>query len=260
MNKKYFFFDIDGTITDDATKKPVPSALVALDKLQEAGHFVAIATGRAHYKARWFLDTVNIKNMVCCGGGGLVIDNELVENTPLDLEKAKTIVKEAEALGIGILLMLDDSKKCYSKNDLFRKQVGDRKEPTDYIIDPSLDYDSLKAIYKIYLALSKEDESKLTTKDLLPSLRYVQDYLMFQYDAKDLGIIRMVEHMHGDIKDVVVFGDGENDLVMFRKEWTSVAMGNACDSLKEKATYVTDKNVDNGIYNICQKMGWFEKI
>ena len=259
MNKKYFFFDIDGTITDDTTKKPVPSALVALDKLQEAGHFVAIATGRAHYKARWFLDTVNIKNMVCCGGGGLVIDNELIENTPLDLEKAKKIVKEAESLGIGILLMLDDSKKCYSKNDLFRNQVGERKEPTEYVIDPTLDYDKLTAIYKIYLAVSKEDEYKLTTKDLLGNLRYVPDYLMFQYDAKDQGIIRMVEHVDGKIEDVVVFGDAENDLVMFDPRWTSVAMGNACQALKEKATYITDRNVDDGIYNICIKQGWFKE-
>ena len=51
MNKKYFFFDIDGTLTDRATGKIVPSAQVALNELQKAGHFVAIATGRAHYKA-----------------------------------------------------------------------------------------------------------------------------------------------------------------------------------------------------------------
>ena len=52
MNKKYFFFDIDGTLTDRKTGKIVPSAQVALNELQKAGHFVAIATGRAHYKAR----------------------------------------------------------------------------------------------------------------------------------------------------------------------------------------------------------------
>ena len=49
MKKKYMFFDIDGTLTDNATKKIVPSAQKTLDRLQEAGHFVAIATGRAHY-------------------------------------------------------------------------------------------------------------------------------------------------------------------------------------------------------------------
>lgn len=55
MKKKYMFFDIDGTLTDNATKKIVPSAQKTLDRLQEAGHFVAIATGRAHYKARGFM-------------------------------------------------------------------------------------------------------------------------------------------------------------------------------------------------------------
>ncbi|MGM9533076.1 HAD family hydrolase, partial [Intestinibacter sp.] len=48
MKKKYFFFDIDGTLTDRSTNEIVPSAKEAVKKLQEAGHFVCINTGRAH--------------------------------------------------------------------------------------------------------------------------------------------------------------------------------------------------------------------
>lgn len=51
MEKKYLFFDIDGTLTDRATGEIVPSAKEVLQRLEENGHFVAIATGRAHYKA-----------------------------------------------------------------------------------------------------------------------------------------------------------------------------------------------------------------
>ena len=181
-------------------------------------------------------------------------------NLKSDLEKAKTIIRQAEELNIGILLMLDDSKKCYSKNDLFVQQVGPRQEPTEYIYDPYMDYESLKQIMKIYLSVSIEDEHKLTTKDLLGHLRYVKDYLMFQYDAKEKGIEAMIEHVHGNLEDVVVFGDGKNDLVMFDPRWTSVAMGNGCQELKEKATYVADLNVNDGIYKICEQMNWFEKI
>ena len=36
LSRKYFFFDIDGTLTDEATKKIVPSAFLALQKLQQA--------------------------------------------------------------------------------------------------------------------------------------------------------------------------------------------------------------------------------
>lgn len=42
MEKKYFFFDIDGTLTDRSTGKIVPSAREALDRLE------ANEIGRAH--------------------------------------------------------------------------------------------------------------------------------------------------------------------------------------------------------------------
>lgn len=44
MEKKYIFFDPDGTLTDRSTGEIVPSAREALTRLEENGHFVAIAT------------------------------------------------------------------------------------------------------------------------------------------------------------------------------------------------------------------------
>lgn len=93
----------------------MPSAQVALNELQKAGHFVAIATGRAHYKARNFMESVGLHDMVCCGGGGLVIHDVLVQNIPLDLEKSKAIARQALSLGYGVLFALDDSIKVYTR-------------------------------------------------------------------------------------------------------------------------------------------------
>lgn len=258
MKKKYFFFDIDGTLTDRKTREIVPSAQLALDKLQKAGHFVSIATGRAHYKARPFMEKTGIHHMVCCGGGGLVVNDELICNIPLELDKAKALIKEAEALGYGILLMLDDSLNVYAKNDLFREQVGERLEPTIYHIDPKLDVDELKVIYKIYISIPEDEEDRLTLKDTIGHLRFEKHYLLFQYDAKHQGILDMMEILNADIKDVVVFGDDTNDLVMFDERWLSIAMGNACEALKAKANYVTKTNIEDGIYHACEHFGWFE--
>lgn len=260
MHKKYFFFDIDGTLTDRKTNKIVPSAQTALDKLQEAGHFVAIATGRAHYKSINFMKEVGLHNMVCCGGGGLVINDTLIRNIPLDRDKAIALIKEAEEHNIGVLLQLDDSIDVYAKNDLFRQQVGERQEPTRYFIQPDLDYDKLKVIYKIYMSIKPEQESEIKILNTIGHLRFVPEYFIFQYDAKHQGILDMMKEIQGDLKDVVVFGDDTNDLVMFDPQWTSIAMGNACEELKEKASIVTDANIDDGIYRICEKEGWFNKI
>ena len=55
---------------------------------------------------------------------------------------------------------------------------------------------------------------------------------------------------------MVVFNDDMNDLVVFDKSWTIIAIGSAVDELKGLADYVTDLNVDDGIYKACKKLSW----
>lgn len=256
MDKKYFFFDIDGTLTDRKTNKIVPSAQLALKKLQEQGHFVAIATGRAHYKAISFMKEIGLTNMVCNGGNGIVIDEVLVENEPLDREKSIALCHQATKLGYGVLISVDDSKDVYSNNDLFIQQVGIRKEPTRYVIDRTLQYEDILSFYKIYIAISEKEERELTLKNTLGNLRFISNYLMFQADNKKQGIEKMIKRVGGKNKSVVVFGDDYNDLIMFDQQWFCVAMGNACKELKEKADYITVSNIDDGIYKACVSKRW----
>ena len=72
--KKYFFFDIDGTLTNIHTGKLVESGLETLRKLEENGHFVAIATGRAYYKTVKAAYDAGVHNFVANGGAALVIN------------------------------------------------------------------------------------------------------------------------------------------------------------------------------------------
>ena len=45
---------------------------------------------------------------------------------------------------------------------------------------------------------------------------------------------------------VATVGDMQNDLAMFAKSGLSVAMGNATDDVKQRATHVTTSNEDEG--------------
>ena len=260
MKRKYFFFDIDGTITVRETGEPVPSAVRAIHKVEEAGHFVAIATGRAQYKARPFMERIGMKNMVCNGGAGIVVDSVLVDNKPLDLERSKIVARQAEALGYGILFAIDDSIRVYAKDDLFIRQCGERKEPTEYHFDPDFDFEKLPEIYKMYVSIPRSEEGRLTLMDTLGHMRFVEDYLMFQPDEKKDGIFRMLELVGGSAEDVVVFGDDTNDMVMFDERFYKVAMGNGNEELKKMADFVAPRNVDDGIMRTCEEHGWFQKV
>ena len=256
MKKKYFFFDIDGTLTDKSTGVLVESAANTIRRLLENGHFVSIATGRAYYKTKDFAKKSGIPHLVSNGGAGIAINGELVENAPLDLDKAIALCNEAQEKGYGVLVAIDDSIDVTMIDDNFIHQVGYRQEPTRYFLNSSLKYEDLSHIYKIYIAISKEEERNLTLLDSLGHLRFVNEYLTYQHDKKDKGIERMIELVGGNLEDVVVFGDDYNDIIMFDERWTSIAMGNACDELKEIADFVTKSNVDDGIEYACQYFHW----
>ena len=256
--KKYFFFDIDGTLTDEATHKIVPSALRTLHQLEENGHFVAIATGRAHYKAVSFSDSIGIYNLVCAGGGCLVRNGKVVNMEALSHEQAVKMLEKADADHIGWLIMNEDSDDVLMKDYRFLETAGLRKELTSYHYDPDLDFHQLDHIYKFYLAYTEQQEADLSWINDMGRLRMTDSYCVYQYDEKRKGILSMMDYLKAPYEDVVVFGDEVNDLCMFDPMWTSIAMGNGVSKLKEKATYVTDTNVNNGIEKACRKFGWIK--
>lgn len=256
MAKKYFFFDIDGTLTYGQPGQRIPpeSAKYVVKKLQENGHFVAIATGRGYSGAVETMKELKIRNMVCDGGNGLVIDEKLVLIEPLDKWKCIDLIEECKRKKIPWAFSPDIDKTRWTDSDEFEKAINHIYPDIKVVKD--LDPKCFNQIYKVYVA-GNEDE--LETLKELPHCRYHKYYFFVEPTQKEKGIFKMMEYLKAPLKDVVVFGDGLNDLSMFRKEWTSIAMADGAEELKEKADYVTDAPQDDGIYKACIRFGWIDE-
>lgn len=257
MKRKYIFFDIDGTLTvGEPGKEYVPeSAKAALKKLEEAGHFISIATGRAEAMAVNYMHELGFHNMVSDGGYGVTINDEFLGAKPLDRDLCIALVDECKEKGFIWALQTDNSDTRVAPDEQFYEATHDIYQKTEVV--PGLDPRNYPDIYKVYIACYAPEEEKLELLNKLPWARYHKEYLFVEPADKAYGIKKMVDLQGGSYEDVIVFGDSKNDLSMFIPEWTSVAVGNAIDELKAVASYVTTPAVEDGIWNACEYFGLF---
>lgn len=257
MTRKYFFFDYDGTLAIPRTREIPQSALDTLDKLRAEGHFVALATGRLQANAVDYIKSVGISNIVADGGYSVTVEGKLVYMRPLDLEPAKACLRKLDALEIPWAITTANELLRYSPCREFDTYAGDYYVPTQWV--SNLSADTLDEIYKIYFPCKVNDESRLLLTgalDGVPWIRYNPDTIFVEPMDKQFGIKKMMDILNAPYEDVVVFGDDKNDISMFIPDWTCVAMGNAKEEVKQRATYITESCDNDGIMKACQHFGW----
>ena len=257
MDKKYFFFDIDGTLipSGGGGVSGIPaSTKEAIRLLNESGHFTAIATGRSYAMSKQFLDHLGFDNMVCDGGYGTVLNKKLQGVMPMDKEKITALIRECDEKGFiwGLQTDISDTRVC--PDERFYDLTHDSYLKCRVV--PGLDPQKCDIIYKAYVACGYPQEYELKTLNDLTWCRYGPGYIFVEPCFKSVGIRKIIDTIGGSYKDVVVFGDQTNDLSMFDHEWTCIAMGNAVEELKKEADYVTTDCDKDGIYNACRHFGW----
>lgn len=218
MNRKFFFFDIDGTLAVGTPgRQYIPeSTKKAIRMLKEQGHFVAIATGRSYAMAVDHMRSLGFENMVSDGGNGITINNELITIKPLDYQKCLNLIDECKEKGFIWAISPDNKTRRLAPDSRFYDFTHDVYMDTEVVdgLDPR-NYDQ---IFKVYVACFASEEQKLETLKELPWCRFHKEYLFVEPGDKSVGIKMMVDHFKGNYKDVVVFGDEKNDLSMFRDE------------------------------------------
>ncbi len=258
FRKKYFFFDIDGTIAIGMPKYIPESTEYALNKLKEKGHFISVATGRLYTMTKPFCDQFGISNMVTDGGFGTVLNGQ-VDIKPLDRQMMIDIVDVFEEKNIPWAICMADERVWHTRTKKFYDIMEkDKMNYMDTVIDPNLDIRKVKDIFKGFACINPEEEAGLEALKNVTYTRYRPGYIVIEPDDKSLGIRKVMDLMGIEDQDVVVFGDNTNDIKMFRPEWTSIAMGNAVEELKKIADFVTKDADDGGIEYACRHFGWID--
>ena len=221
--------------------------------------FVSVATARTYKKTTQFLGGVDINAPMILLDGALIatVDKKIIDTKFITKDVADNIIDEGAKFGIyPFILALADQ----NLNEVFMfseiLNTVQKKVLKNYSTDDHLKSckniramdDNFKIVYmgeeKLLreLALHVEDIFGDNLKYILAPEAYTQSYFLtiLHKDAdKSHGIKTVSEYADFDLTKLTVFGDNFNDIGMFELAGTSVAMANAQDVLKAKATFVS---------------------
>ncbi|MCL2560074.1 MAG: Cof-type HAD-IIB family hydrolase [Turicibacter sp.] len=258
MEKCLIIFDIDETLYINHERRIPNSTLVALDQLKKAGHTLAVATGRAPFEINETIKNQPFDFFILNNGQYVTKNDEVIYENPIDPVTIRELV--AEATNEGIQLGFSSAARStvtgidewihdvFTHSDLTYPEVDAsivEKEPVFQIWFFSDDYPKYEEKYKEKVRF-------------VPWLNRGSDVIP-PGASKAAGLQKTIEAYKGELPTKnVFFGDGANDIELVEMADIGVAMGNAVDSLKEKADFITKNIEDDGIYYACEQLGLFD--
>ncbi|MFD1362363.1 Cof-type HAD-IIB family hydrolase [Lentibacillus salinarum] len=256
MTQKLIFFDIDGTLLDDEKRLP-DSTKQAIADLQAAGHYVAIATGRAPFAFKSLLTELGISSYVSINGQYVVHNGEAIYKHPLQPDALAALEKYAKERQHPLVHLNHDNWYAnVQHHPHIEAAVNSLKIDKQITYNPS--FYQQGEVYQTLLFCTEESETGYDqTFDQFHFVRW-HDYsvdVMPAGGSKAAGISQLIRELQIPAHDVYAFGDGLNDIEMLQSIENSVAMGNAPDAVKQAASTVTKDVNDDGIWHGLKLVG-----
>lgn len=253
---KYIFFDIDGTLISHKGISHIPDETrIAVNALKAHGHVPAIATGRAAFLALNAAKEFGIDYLVCSGGAEIIINGKIIHREYFPDEYIDSFRRTAKRFP-EITAAVDD-RYLYTEGAFgifeayFNAQAGyDCIRPLSEMKHAMLCY-----IMKPHSTLTPEHGLFYSPPEGV-KLEIMHEFTEARIDgtSKWRGIERLIAHKGANLNDVIVFGDGPNDIDMIEHAHTGVVVGGARDDVKRHADYVCDDIDDGGILKACKHL------
>ena len=141
-------------------------------------------------------------------------------------------------------------------NRLFIKYIDDLSDVNESISRMNVFFDNDEELdnYKklIENKFKNVNVTRMIDTDISNSKRWLTINVI---NVNKLNTLKKIcDDLKYSINEVIFFGDGENDLLLIENVGISVAMDNAVDIVKEKASYITLSNDNDGVADYLEKI------
>lgn len=265
MAYKMIVLDLDDTLLrDDLTISPRTKK--ALIDAQEMGVKVVLASGRPTYGMYDIAEELRLKDygsFLLSFNGAKIIScrtgEELFSSTlnPETVHQLYDISRREDAwihTYVGDLIVTEENNRFTDIEGeitgLKIVEVDNFKEAVAEPVVKVLMTEEAEKLARVEKKLQQELGDKLS---IMRSKPFFLEFL-----EKDVTKGSSLNHLIGRLgirrEEVIAMGDSYNDLAMIEFAGLGVAMGNAPLDIQEKADYVTDTNMNDGVAKVVEKL------
>lgn len=268
MRKLLFAFDLDGTLLN-SNKKISEKTISAIREMHNSGHIIVLASGRIGSSLMIYENALNVPFSTVSlngaaayeGGAG---DSKYLFNLPLQKEFSSQLIsfyKDRSKSSAGENLF---TINFYNSDKLYTEEVNRESEWVKlYIQETSSEYNYVSSIDDLInlepekiLFCGKADTLDEIEKEFIDKwqsrvyiVRTWDRYLEFLHkDVNKAVALEKVAASHGlTMKDVVAFGDGDNDAPMLKAAGLGIAVQNGTSKAKSYSNKVSNFTNDQDV-------------
>jgi len=267
MKYNLLVLDIDGTLINNK-KEITPYTKSILLKVQQIGIKIVLASGRPTHGVLSIAKELELdKNggYILSYNGSQIIDmatNELLFEKRVDPAMIPYLERKARKNNFAIFTYHHDTILTDQPDNRWIQQEAALNnmqiKETEHFSE-SIDFSPCKCM------LVSDDEEALTglenhwkrrlagSLDVFRSEPYFLEVVPMQIDkANTLSVL--LEKLSINPKNVIAIGDGVCDVSMIQLAGLGIAMGNAQESVKACADYVTDSNENDGVAKVVEQI------
>ena len=264
MSYKMIVLDLDDTLLrDDHTISERTKQ--ALMEAQKAGVKVVLASGRPTFAMKPIAEELCLADYgsyILSFNGGKILNcqnyEELFSST-LSADVAHKLYEVSRHEGVYIHTYIGDT--IYTEDDnpyttIESVITGMPIQVVENFVE-AINVPVVKALMVENPEKLKDVECKLQAElgDQFSIMRSKPYFLEFTEKGvtKGTSLAHLIDRLGIKREEVIAMGDSYNDLEMIEFAGLGVAMGNAPEDIKEKADYVTDTNMNDGVAKVVEK-------